>query len=95
MLVGGGGSSGGQLGTDNRSAEQMSSDNAISATIRSRYAADSGISRFNLGVDTHDGTVTLSGTVDSFGLRDRAVRIASHTDGVRNVRNDISVNSSR
>lgn len=95
MLVGGGNSTGGQLGTDNRSPAQLQADNAISATIRSRYAADSAISRFNLGVDTINGVVRLSGSVDSFEVRDRAVGIARRTDGVRSVRNDISVNRSR
>lgn len=95
MLVGGGNSSGGQLGADKRSPEQAASDHSITATIRSRYAADSAISRFNLGVDTFNGTVRLSGTVDSFEVRDRAVRIADGTSGVRSVRNDISVNRNR
>lgn len=95
MLVGGAGSSGGQLGEDHRTDAQTSADNAITATIRSRFAADTDISRAALGVTTYEGDVTLSGTVASFDMRDRAIGIATRTDGVRNVRNDISVDTNR
>jgi len=36
---------------------------------------------------------TLSGTVGSFPARDRAVQIATDTDGVNSVRNQVMVNT--
>ena len=93
MLLGGSASGGQELGADNRSAAQMNADDRLTATIRSRYALDSEISRYGVGVSTRNQVVTLSGTVGSFAIRDRAVRIARDTDGARSVSNQIAVNT--
>lgn len=81
------------LGSDSRTQQQVSDDNAITATIRSRYAQDSAISAANLSVQTYMAVVTVKGTVSSFAVRDRAVSIARNTDKVRSVNNQILVNS--
>jgi osmotically-inducible protein OsmY len=93
MLMGGSASGTTSLGADKRTAQQVSDDNAITATIRSRYAQDSTIGAANLSVGTYAATVTLKGTVASFAVRDRAVSIARNTDKVRSVNNQISVNT--
>lgn len=93
MLLGDGSSSNSQLGVDNRSSDQISADNAISATIRSRYGADTTLAEAGLAVRTETYVVTVSGQVNEFADRDRAVRIARNTDGVRSVNNQISVNT--
>ena len=93
MLMGGSASGTTSLGADKRTAQQVSDDNAITATIRSRYAQDSTIGAANLSVGTYAATVTLKGTVASFAVRDRAVSIARNTDTVRSVNNQISVNT--
>ena len=93
MLMGGSASGTTGLGSDNRTAQQLTDDNAITATIRSRYAQDSAIGAANLSVETYMGTVMLKGTVASFAVRDRAVSIARNTDKVRNINNQISVNT--
>jgi osmotically-inducible protein OsmY len=93
MLMGGSASGTTGLGADKRSTQQVTDDNSITATIRSRYAQDSAISAANISVETYAATVTLKGTVASFAMRDRAVSIARNTDKVRGVNNQILVNT--
>ena len=93
MLMGGAASGTASLGADKRTAQQVSDDNAITATIRSRYAQDSALGAANVAVETYAATVTLKGTVPSFAIRDRAVSIARNTDKVRGVNNQIAVNT--
>lgn len=90
-----GNASGAENGTsmDTRSDAQVAADNTISATIRRKLSIDSTVSRYDIGIRTVDSNVTLSGTVGSFPARDRAVQIATDTDGVRSVRNRITVNT--
>ena len=93
MLVGGSASGGADLGEDRRSTAQMNADDSLTGTIRSRFAQDSGIRQYDVGVSTRNGVVTLTGTVGSFAIRDRAVGIARNTDGVGSVSNQIAVNT--
>ena len=95
MLLGGGHASNAGLGTDKRTAQQQSEDNAISSSIRNRFSLDSAINASTISVSTYLRTVTLSGTTASFETRDRAVSIARATDNVRGVNNQIQVNSNR
>ncbi len=81
------------MSTDNRSSAQVADDNAISATIRRKLSADSTVSRYTIGISTYERDVTLSGTVGSYPARDRAIQIATDTDGVRSVRNRLVVNT--
>ena len=91
MMVGGGSTGGYQGGRDVGSASVVAEDSAITSKIKSRYAADSVVSVFNIGVRTYQGTVTLSGTVGSIVARDRAIWLARETDGVRAVNNQILI----
>jgi len=93
LLLGNASSGDGGVSTDQRSSSQVAADNSISATIRRRISADSTLSKYAIGIGTVNGTVSLSGTVGSFPARDRAVQIASETDGVVRVRNQIMVNT--
>jgi osmotically-inducible protein OsmY len=95
MLLGGSATGNPSLGHDPRTAQQLSDDNAITSSIKTRYHVDSVIGKASVGVATYMGTVTLSGTVGSFDVRDRAVSIARNTDKVGSVNNQILVNSSR
>jgi hypothetical protein len=88
-LVVGGGTSGGYQ--DARKPEVVASDSAITNEIKGRYGADSGVSMFNIGVRTHSGIVTLTGTVANYVARDQAGRIAKATTGVTAVNNQIVV----
>ena len=91
LMVGGDGAVGYQGGKDERAASVMASDSAITTEIRGKYAADSVVSVFNVGVRTFKGTVTLTGTVGSYIARDQAVLLAKETRGVVAVNNQIVV----
>lgn len=87
LMVGGG--SGGYK--DDRSASVASSDTAITSAIRKKFAADSTVAMFNLGVQTWKGTVNLSGQVNGYAARNRAEQLARATSGVVAVNNEIMV----
>lgn len=92
MLLGSAG--GGETAPVDRRADGVAAaDSSISAAIRERFQSDAELRRYGLGIRTYNGTVTLSGTVGSYPSRDRAVRIARATQGVRNVNNRIVVNT--
>jgi len=91
LMVGGDASGGHQQGKDERQANVVVADSAITTKIKGRYAADSVVSVFNIGVRTWKGTVTLSGTVGSYIARDQAESIAKGTGGVRAVNNLIVI----
>lgn len=72
-------------------AGQAMSDTAITTKIKSKLAANQGLSSFDIHVETNNGMVTLTGTVDMVSKRDLAGRIASGTEGVKGVINNIKV----
>jgi len=91
LVVGGTGAGGYQPAGDEREPVAATSDAAISAKINGRNAADPVVNEFDIGVRTYNGTVTLTGTVGDFTVRDQAGRIAKDTDGVVIVNNQIVV----
>jgi len=91
MMVGGNSAGGYQHGKDERPASVVASDSAITTKVKGKYAADSVVSVFSIGVKTWNGTVTLSGTVGSYIARDQAESIAKATNGVKAVNNHIVI----
>lgn len=72
-------------------AGQAVTDSAITTKIKGQLAADQGLSGFDIHVETNNGVVTLSGTVDTQAQRDNAEKIARTTDGVKGVTDNIKV----
>jgi len=68
-------------------------DTALTAKVKAALIAEPGLKSTDINVDTKEATVTLSGTVASNELRDRAKQIASSTDGVKNVVDNLVVKS--
>jgi hypothetical protein len=66
-------------------------DAALTAKIKSKMALDDAVRALDIDVDTKDATVTLTGRVDSDDTRQRAVRLARETAGVRNVVDRLAV----
>ena len=91
MMLGGGQSAGRPIGTDGRSTTAVVSDQRITAIIRNRYVADDELSEQRISIVTVQGVVTLRGSVDSYPLRDRAVRLAADVPGVTRVTNQIAI----
>lgn len=67
------------------------SDTAVTARVKANLAANQGLASFSIHVSTTNGIVTLSGHVDSEAARKLAGQVASKTDGVRVVVDDISI----
>lgn len=64
-------------------------DAQISSDVQSRINGDSGLQGKQLGVQSENGTVTLSGNVDNEAQREAAARYASTIPGVKQVVNNL------
>jgi BON domain-containing protein len=76
--------------TANEAAKALD-DGALTAKIKAKMALDDHVKAMDIDVDTKEGIVTLSGKVDSKDARDRAIRLASETLGVRSVKDQLVV----
>jgi hyperosmotically inducible periplasmic protein len=63
----------------------------ITTRVQARYFAEPDVRGRAVGVTTEDGVVTLRGRVESEHERQQAIRIAREIDGVRDVRDELSV----
>jgi osmotically-inducible protein OsmY len=70
---------------------EVMEDGALTAKIKSKMALDDHVRARSIDIDTVDGVVSLSGTVQSQEERERAVRLARETTGVREVRDGLLV----
>ncbi|HYQ96966.1 MAG TPA: BON domain-containing protein [Candidatus Nitrosocosmicus sp.] len=68
-------------------------DTTITTTVKSKLAVDKASSLTRVGVDTIRGTVHLTGVVDSQATKNKAAEIAQSVDGVKNVVNNLQVQS--
>ena len=66
-------------------------DSGITTSVKSQLAADDVVKAYQIDVDTEGTVVTLRGEVDSMAARERAVQIASATEGVSNVVDELVV----
>lgn len=67
-------------------------DSAITARIKARLAEEKTANLAHVKVDAdHNGTVLLSGKVDTRSAEEKAVSIARETEGVKLVRSNIQV----
>src|SRR4051812_1351406 len=63
----------------------------LTAAIKARLFTEPGISALSITVDTTDGVVTLSGTVNSHEQVAKAIKVAMDTDGVQKVVSTLQV----
>jgi len=68
-------------------------DAKISSDIQNKFSQDSGLSTKQLSVQSANGVVTLSGTVDNDAQRDAAARQAASIAGVKEVVNNLQIGS--
>lgn len=74
-----------------RMAGEQSDDARIKGRVGRRLAADPEVERFDIDVDVLDGVVTLRGEVDDRRSAEEAVRIAQHTEGVKQVVDQLQI----
>ncbi|MGC9503189.1 BON domain-containing protein [Baaleninema sp.] len=72
-------------------SDAAANDSEITNAIEVEYRVARGLTASDILVETDEGIVTLSGTVDNLLAFDRAKRIAEMTKGVRAVVNNIEV----
>jgi hyperosmotically inducible protein len=72
---------------------QKMDDASITAAVKSKLMVDSVVGGLKIDVDTRDGVVSLSGPVKSQTEKDTAVRIARETNGVKDVQDNLVVQS--
>ena len=73
-------------------SSQAVDDSAVTAKVKSKLATNSETSAIKIGVETRDGVVILTGTVPTDSEKNKAEQLARNTDGVKRVKNDITVN---
>lgn len=71
------------------SVKGYAGDTAITSEVKAKLLADDIVPSRKLKVETTDGVVQLSGSVDSQAQSDRAESIAKAIDGVKSVKNDL------
>lgn len=71
------------------SVKGYAGDTATTSEIKAKLLADDIVPSRKVKVETTDGVVQLSGTVDSQAQIDRAESIAKAVDGVKSVKNDL------
>ncbi|MDM2755924.1 molecular chaperone OsmY [Citrobacter sp. Cpo221] len=71
------------------SVKGYAGDTAITSEVKAKLLADGIVPSRKVKVETTDGVVQLSGTVDSQAQSDRAESIAKAIDGVKSVKNDL------
>lgn len=74
-----------------RNAGNAVSDTVITSKVKAAILAEPNLKTLQISVDTENGVVTLTGTVDSQQNSDLAARIASGVDGVKSVDNKLTV----
>lgn len=74
-----------------RSAGTVLDDAVITSQVKSAFIADPTVKALAINVDTDDGVVTLTGSVNTQAEIDRAVSLAENRDGVRSVRNNLTL----
>src|ERR1700746_2170094 len=66
-------------------------DAQVTADIQSKLGADSGLQNKQINVQAANGTVTLSGNVDTDAQREAASKYAASEPGVKTVINNLQV----
>ena len=69
-------------------------DTEITAKVKAAIFAEPGLSTLQISVETVNGVVTLSGSVDTQANSDKAKALASAVSGVKDVDNKLALKSS-
>jgi hyperosmotically inducible protein len=85
ILVGGCASSPGH----ERSGSEILTDTATTTKVKSALLAEKDVNSLDIKVETFNGTVQLTGFVDSQWQIDKAVAVTTAVEGVQQVKNDL------
>jgi len=85
------GKAGDKLEEAGKKAGGVAADTVITTKIKAALLADDTFKGTDISVETRDGKVVLSGTVKNKSQLDRVQTLARNTEGVTDVRNQVSV----
>jgi hyperosmotically inducible protein len=74
-----------------KSAGTNVDDATITASVKSKLAAEKVATLTKVDVDTNKGTVYLTGNVENAAIKARATEVARQVDGVREVVNNLKL----
>ena len=84
---------GDKVGAQSAKAGVAIDDTEITAKVKAAIFAEPGLKTLQISVDTVKGVVTLSGSVDTQSISNRAKGLASAVAGVKDVENRLVVKS--
>ena len=73
------------------SGDQETEDGIITDQVRRRLVSDPDVKGYTVEVETEDGVVTLSGTVETERARSRAEKLTRKVRGVKGVVNKLRI----
>lgn len=79
------------MGATEPQVESAIDDNAVTLKVRTALISDPILKSVNIGIETKNGAVTLTGTVDSLATREHAKQIAGAVSGVTSVIDQLTV----
>lgn len=82
-----------KMGEQSAKAAVAIDDAEITAKVKAAIFAEPGLKTLQIGVDTVNGVVTLTGSVDSQTSSDRVKLLAAATAGVKDVDNKLTTKS--
>ena len=71
--------------------KRVAADSTITTKVKTKFLAEKGIPSTAISVETYEGTVLLSGFVDSNAVKEKAGKLAQGISGVKSVENKLSV----
>lgn len=77
----------------NRTLGEAVDDAGITMRVKGKFLDDPDVKGLRIDVDTRDGVVFLTGSVASATEREKAVRLARETNGVRDVQANLTIKS--
>ena len=90
-LIGAGATGGYKVATDERNADGMWDDSAITTKVKNKLLKDHTTTAMQIDVDTLEGNVFLTGVVETEQESKRAVEIAKNVPGVKKVTNNLQI----
>ena len=84
-----------KMGEQREKAGAAIDDAEITTKVKAAIFAESGLKSLQISVNTVNGVVTLSGSVDSMSNSDKVKTLASAVAGVKDVENRLEVKSTK
>jgi hyperosmotically inducible protein len=89
----GGAPSRAEQSSDSSLVQKVKADSSLMQRVKAVLASDPSINGARIDVAAKDGTVTLSGEVDSGTSKDHAQQVVAQVDGVKSVDNQLKTRS--